>query len=114
MYYFYRKSNRGHGICPLYRGCLPFGESVIRGFTLLVFLLKPIFQWVRLYSRILAQRKVVICIQFSSISIVYDVCTCRLVSRNPDVGLEAHGCSVVPPVVHESEKSGCQSTHNCR
>ena len=33
MYYFYRKSNRGHGFCPLYRGCLPFGESVIRGFT---------------------------------------------------------------------------------
>ena len=33
MYYFYRKSNRGHGICPLYRGCPPFGESVIRGFT---------------------------------------------------------------------------------
>ena len=35
MYYFYRKSNRGHGICPLYRGCPPFGESVIRGFTVL-------------------------------------------------------------------------------
>ena len=34
MYYFYRKSNRGHGICLLYRGCPPFGESVIRGFTL--------------------------------------------------------------------------------
>ena len=33
MYYFYRKSNRGHGICPLYRGCPPFGESIIRGFT---------------------------------------------------------------------------------
>ena len=33
MYYFYRKSNWGHGICPLYRGCPPFGESVIRGFT---------------------------------------------------------------------------------
>ena len=33
MYYFYRKSNRGHGICPLYRGCPPFGESVIIGFT---------------------------------------------------------------------------------
>ena len=33
MYYFYRKSNRGHGICPLYRGCPPFRESVIRGFT---------------------------------------------------------------------------------
>ena len=25
--------NRGHGICPLYRGCPPLGESVIRGFT---------------------------------------------------------------------------------
>ena len=35
MYYFYRKSNRGHGICPLYRGCPLFGESVIRGFTVL-------------------------------------------------------------------------------
>ena len=33
MYYFYRKSNRGYGICPLYRGCPPFGESVIKGFT---------------------------------------------------------------------------------
>ena len=33
MYYFYRKSNRGHRICLLYRGCPPFGESVIRGFT---------------------------------------------------------------------------------
>ena len=37
MYYFYRKSNQGHGICPLYRGCPPFGESVIRGFTVHVF-----------------------------------------------------------------------------
>ena len=36
MYYFYRKSNRGHGICLLYRGCPPFGESIIRGFTVLV------------------------------------------------------------------------------
>ena len=33
MYYFYRKSNRGHGICLLYKGCLPFGKSIIRGFT---------------------------------------------------------------------------------
>ena len=33
MYYFYTKSNQGHGFCPLYRGCPPFGESVIRGFT---------------------------------------------------------------------------------
>ena len=33
MYYFYRKSNQGHGICLLYRGCPPFGESVIRDFT---------------------------------------------------------------------------------
>ena len=33
MYYFYRKSNQGHGFCPLYGGCLPFGESVIRDFT---------------------------------------------------------------------------------
>ena len=31
MYYFYKKSNRGHGFCPLYRGCPPFRESVIRG-----------------------------------------------------------------------------------
>ena len=36
MYYFYGKSNRGHGICLLYRGCPPFGESVIRGFTVYV------------------------------------------------------------------------------
>ena len=35
MYYFYRKSNQGHGICPLYRGCPRFGESVIRGFTII-------------------------------------------------------------------------------
>ena len=35
MYYFYRKSNRGHEICLLYRGCPPFGESVIRGILLL-------------------------------------------------------------------------------
>ena len=35
MYYFYRKNNREHGICPLYRGCPPFGESVIRGFTVM-------------------------------------------------------------------------------
>ena len=34
MYCFYGKSNRGHGICPLYRSCPPFGESVIRGFTI--------------------------------------------------------------------------------
>ena len=33
MYCFYGKSNRGHRICPLYRGCPPFGEPVIRGFT---------------------------------------------------------------------------------
>ena len=43
----------------------------------------------RLYSRISAQRKAVICIQFSSISIFHGICTCRLVSCNPDVGLEA-------------------------
>ena len=36
MHYFYRKSNWGHGICPLYRGCLPFGESIIRGFIVLL------------------------------------------------------------------------------
>ena len=35
MYYFYGKSNQGHGFCPLYRGCAPLGESVIRGFTVL-------------------------------------------------------------------------------
>ena len=33
MYYFNGKSNRGHGICPLYRGCPFFRVSVIRGFT---------------------------------------------------------------------------------
>ena len=33
IYYFYRKSNLGHEFCPLYGGCPPFGESVIRGFT---------------------------------------------------------------------------------
>ena len=33
MYYLYGKINRGHGICPLYGGCPHFGESVIRGFT---------------------------------------------------------------------------------
>ena len=33
MYYFYKKSNQRHGFCPLYIGCLPFGEPVIRGFT---------------------------------------------------------------------------------
>ena len=38
MYSFYRKSDRGHGICPMYRGCLPFRESVIRGFTVLAML----------------------------------------------------------------------------
>ena len=27
MYYFYTKSNQGHEICPLYRGCPPFGEE---------------------------------------------------------------------------------------
>ena len=37
----------------------------------LVFLLKPISNGMRLYSRILAQRKAVICIQFSSISIYF-------------------------------------------
>ena len=37
MYYFYGKSNRGHGICPLYRGCPPLGESSIRGFTVYLF-----------------------------------------------------------------------------
>ena len=35
MYYFYRKSNWGHGICPLCGGCPPFGDSVIRGFTVI-------------------------------------------------------------------------------
>ena len=33
--YFYRYSNRGHGICP---GCPPVGESAIRGFTVVPFL----------------------------------------------------------------------------
>ena len=26
----------GHEICPLYRGCPPFGESIIRGFTVYI------------------------------------------------------------------------------
>ena len=39
MYYFYGKSNRGHGICPLYRSCPLFGESVIRGFTVYAYTL---------------------------------------------------------------------------
>ena len=39
MYYFYRKSNRGHEICPLYRGCLPFRGSVIRGFTVIIIIM---------------------------------------------------------------------------
>ena len=40
MYYFYRKSNRGHGICPLYRGRPLLGESTIRGFTVVMELFK--------------------------------------------------------------------------
>ena len=36
MYCCYGKSNRGHGICPLYRGCPLFEESVIRGFTVTI------------------------------------------------------------------------------
>ena len=32
-HYFYRKSIRGHVVCPLYRGCPLFGESAIRSFT---------------------------------------------------------------------------------
>ena len=35
--YFYGKSNWGHGICPLYRGCPPLRESVIRVFTVSVY-----------------------------------------------------------------------------
>ena len=33
MYSMYREVNRGHELCPLYRGCPLFGGSVIRGFT---------------------------------------------------------------------------------
>ena len=29
MYYFYRKSNQGHGICPLYRGCPPLESPLL-------------------------------------------------------------------------------------
>ena len=36
-YYFYRESNWGHGICPLYRDCPPFGKSVIRGFIVYIY-----------------------------------------------------------------------------
>ena len=36
MYYLYGKINRGHGICPLYGGSPLLGESVNRGFTVLV------------------------------------------------------------------------------
>ena len=36
MYYLYGKINRGHGICPLYGGCPLLGESVIRGFTVIL------------------------------------------------------------------------------
>lgn len=39
-YYFYWswESNRGHWICPLFRGCQPLGGSVIRCSTLSLFL----------------------------------------------------------------------------
>ena len=50
MYYFYRKRNRGHGICPLYRGCPLFGESVIRGFTVLYLLQCCQYSLIKLYS----------------------------------------------------------------
>ena len=33
MYYFYRKSNLGHKICPLYRGGPLFRGFAIQGFT---------------------------------------------------------------------------------
>ena len=33
MHYLYGSINRGHAICPLYGGCPLFGESAIRGFT---------------------------------------------------------------------------------
>ena len=33
MYYLYGKINRGHRICPLYRGCPLFRVSANRGFT---------------------------------------------------------------------------------
>ena len=35
---FYGKINRGQVICPLYRGCPLFGGSVIRGFTVVLYL----------------------------------------------------------------------------
>ena len=33
MHYLYGSINQGHAICPLYGGCPLFGESAIRGFT---------------------------------------------------------------------------------
>ena len=36
MYYLFGKINRGHGIWPLFGGCPLLGESVIRGFTVLM------------------------------------------------------------------------------
>ena len=47
MYYFYGKSNRGHGHYALYRGCPPFGESVIRGFTVFELEILPCSQLFR-------------------------------------------------------------------
>ena len=35
MYYFYGKVNRGHVVCPLYRGGLYLRESVVGGSTVL-------------------------------------------------------------------------------
>ena len=35
MHYLYGSINRGHAICPLYGGCPLFGESAIRGFTVI-------------------------------------------------------------------------------
>ena len=59
MYYFYRKSNRGHGICPLYRGCPPFRESIIRGFTVVVVCMVSVLYLIHLFSVCISE--IVIC-----------------------------------------------------
>lgn len=54
MYYFYRKSNWRHKFCPLYRGCLPFGESVARYFTVLEYVIMNTPKYLLLSSRIIS------------------------------------------------------------
>ena len=50
MYYFYSSSNRGHGNCPLYRGCPPFGGYFIRGVTVEFWLSDRTILTVSLYT----------------------------------------------------------------